>query len=715
MESMERITSANPSAQQQVASLQPSLFALLTKRHPNRLFRIGLPGIDSEIIEVETVEGVEQVGDDYSYTVRISSDHLLDRSNWMAATVSLALSLEPNPHVIHGIIFAVEDVAHPTALTSLVIKIRSPLALLELSRHQRVWRNISAADAAYGVLTELLPANTSVSLEVQGSHEKQAILLQGQESDLEFIQRILSRAGLFMLLRHRQSLTEVVISDSLQGSSSSSLELDYVPQSGQVRSPGTIFGLRSWTELKPRQVAIAGFDPQFPAQSQAAVASSALTDPLVQSQPASRWGEVERFGECGGGRESHEKLAQVYQRAFDAQRGGIEIDTENRLTPGQIVRINNHPNHALNSAYFVISANHQGDQAAAIRGGPGKERASYICRARLLSVALEYADLPKNRLAASGLMVAELEGSNPSQAYIDEEGSYRARLAMDQGDSPPGQATPPLRLLQPYGGRSYGWHWPMLPHTKVAVAGLDGDLERPIMLGALGNQHQPLPVNSANPDQHVLRTPAGHELVFDDRDGAESLSLTAAQKSGELRMEAGRQDCDARVSLSSAQGALEINSGGNFNIACGGNRLVEVAADCSTQVGGDWTIAVDEGEIRWSAGANLSLSAEQGDLWCSAENANAQIDAGESLNLSSGQGMLLKTRHGDATVVAEAGCLAVGSHGDIEIISNGGGKIAIGSDFGIRIDGDGDVVIEGENISLEAKKISLRASEITEN
>lgn len=693
-----------------------ALLSSLARYHANRLFTILLPGISPELVEVETVQGTEQLGKDYSYTVRIASDRLLDSSGWLGEPVSLALSLEPQPWIVHGMIFAIEEVENPTALSCLQLTMRSPLARLELSRQQRVWRNLCAAQVAYRLLSELMPADTPVSLEVQNSYREQPMLVQGQESDLAFLHRILSREGLFLLLRQQASSVEVVITDSMQNSGRAGPELDYIPHSGQVRrSRRTIYSLRSWSSLQPRKVAVSGFDPHLPTQSQPAMASSSV--PPIGPGAISSAGEsvVERFGECGGGREAHEHLARVYQRAYDARSSGLEIDTEFCLAPGQLVHIKNHFDQPVNSAYIVSRVVHQGDQGAALHGGSATGKPTYSCRASLLPATREYADLPEAGPPASGLMVAELEGEGHKQAFLDGEGCYRARLALDQGDSPEGRASSPLRALQPYGGKGFGMHWPMLPRTKVAVAGLDGDIDRPVVLGALGNRSQPLPVNSANPEQHVLRTPAGHELVLDDREGAESLRLSAAARSGELLMESGSASGGAYLGLSSPRGGMQLESGGNLDVVCGGARHVQVAADCLSEVGGDLAVKAEQGDLNWSAGGDLRLTSERGDLSWRAENGSALIESGSSLSLHSGEEMLLKAAQGDVTFIAEQGNLAIDAQGDIELISSGEGEIALGSDFGIRLSSDGEVTVEGESIALEARKIVLQAPEIAHN
>ena len=74
-------------------------------------------------------------------------------------------------------------------------------------------------------------------------------------------------------------------------------------------------------------------------------------------------------------------------------------------------------------------------------------------------------------------------------APVDENGRYRVVLPLHAGgalqpDSLEG-CTAPVAMLMATGGSSRGMHLPLRTGTRVAVAFVRGDLDRPVLLGAL--------------------------------------------------------------------------------------------------------------------------------------------------------------------------------------------------------------------------------------
>ena len=74
-----------------------------------------------------------------------------------------------------------------------------------------------------------------------------------------------------------------------------------------------------------------------------------------------------------------------------------------------------------------------------------------------------------------------------------------------------------MRLVQPYAGSGYGSHHPLHKGTEVVLAFLDGDPDRPIIVGAVPNAQTPGPYAAANAARSPApRRPLGIHLTMDD-------------------------------------------------------------------------------------------------------------------------------------------------------------------------------------------------------
>lgn len=86
----------------------------------------------------------------------------------------------------------------------------------------------------------------------------------------------------------------------------------------------------------------------------------------------------------------------------------------------------------------------------------------------------------------------------------------------------------PARVATLVAGKGNGAFFRPDPEDEVVVAFVDGDIDRPIIIGSLWNdQHQPPATadTSANNNKRTFVSRCGHQLTFDDSSGAEKITL----------------------------------------------------------------------------------------------------------------------------------------------------------------------------------------------
>lgn len=72
------------------------------------------------------------------------------------------------------------------------------------------------------------------------------------------------------------------------------------------------------------------------------------------------------------------------------------------------------------------------------------------------------------------------------------------------------------RMIQPHAGPGYGLHFPLKPGIEVAMIFMDGDPDRPMILGATPNPVTPSPVVAEVNLMNRIETASG--IVFEMRD-----------------------------------------------------------------------------------------------------------------------------------------------------------------------------------------------------
>src|SRR5262249_3685070 len=134
---------------------------------------------------------------------------------------------------------------------------------------------------------------------------------------------------------------------------------------------------------------------------------------------------------------------------------------------------------------------------------------------------------PRPRM--DGIHVALVIGPDGEEIYTDDLGRVQVRFFWDhRQDQTPDQKCW-ARVIQPWAGN--GWGAQFIPRigTEVAVAFVDGDPDRPIVVGGLYNGQDAPIYSKADKTKSGFRTRSSlkggtsdlNELTFEDKKGSE--------------------------------------------------------------------------------------------------------------------------------------------------------------------------------------------------
>jgi type VI secretion system secreted protein VgrG len=115
-------------------------------------------------------------------------------------------------------------------------------------------------------------------------------------------------------------------------------------------------------------------------------------------------------------------------------------------------------------------------------------------------------------------MHAHVDGDTAGEiAEIDDVGRYRVRLPFDVGGGRGQRASRWVRKAQGYSGQGYGMHFPLHKGAEVLLAHVDGDPDRPIIVGTVAHATTPGPVARSNASQSVIQTASGIRMELEDQ------------------------------------------------------------------------------------------------------------------------------------------------------------------------------------------------------
>jgi phage baseplate assembly protein V len=143
----------------------------------------------------------------------------------------------------------------------------------------------------------------------------------------------------------------------------------------------------------------------------------------------------------------------------------------------------------------------------------------------------------------------------------DPEGLGRVKVSYDERPgAPPSNWAP---IVRPFASDGFGmWFMPEVG-DKVVVGFLHGNLESPYMLGAIFSGAHAPPVTE--PQQRVIQTRAGHQIILDDTDGSETVTILDANQNSLV------MDADGITITSQGKVTIEANE-----VAVTGTQSVDI-------------------------------------------------------------------------------------------------------------------------------------------
>ncbi|MWN91396.1 type VI secretion system tip protein VgrG, partial [Gilliamella sp. Pra-s65] len=198
------------------------------------------------------------------------------------------------------------------------------------------------------------------------------------------------------------------------------------------------------------------------------------------------------------------------------------------LAPGQWINIKGSPLNNINDGVIILSVQGHGNRTEAYE---------------LEFTAIPYQALTLYRPAPirwpqiSGTLPARVTSpDHDTYGYIDTQGRYRVKFNFDLKTWKKGEESLWVRLAKPYAGSTYGFHFPLIDGTEVAIAFMNGNPDRPYIAHAMHDSAHPDLVTAINKHRNVIRTPANNKLRMDDKRGQEHIKLATEYGKSQLNL-----------------------------------------------------------------------------------------------------------------------------------------------------------------------------------
>lgn len=510
-------------------------------------YSLSVDGSDAlSSISVVSIKGQERLNEPWQYQIDFTSE---DKQISIASMLSQAASLTFHPNQsplqvtqirsldniaktrkLYGIIteFSLVSISEDEARYR--VKLEPRMALLANHHQSAIFQNKNVIDVVDEVLRNHNFIGIDFRFELKESYPVREFITQWQESDLNFIQRLLADVGLYFYFEtHPEHHCDVmVISDYEKGYADGGRVIIKQPSGLNDHLRHSIWDLQFSSKTKPSQVSVNDYNYRM---SDSDLYSSDNSQPKDMTMRGEDYRYEEHHKIQGDIQtvESGNWYARIRHQHYVSEQFILTGQCNAyELTPGKLVTIADCPIAEIKDGVVIVATECYGDRTE-----------SYQTR----FTAIPYDALKPYRPAplpwpqVSGTLPARVTSKDDdTYGYIDTQGRYRIKFNFDLKNWQKGEESLWVRLAKPYAGDTYGFHFPLIDSTEVAVAFTNGNPDRPYIAHAMHDSSHPDHVTTINKHRNVIRTPANNKLRMDDKRGQEHIKLATEYGKTQLNL-----------------------------------------------------------------------------------------------------------------------------------------------------------------------------------
>ncbi|MGF1702387.1 type VI secretion system tip protein VgrG [Photobacterium makurazakiensis] len=498
-----------------------------------------------------------------------------------------------------------------------VISISPCLAFLSQRSNCRIFQKLNAEDIVKTILAE---HNVIIKSELINSYPVYDYKVQYNESDLDFVSRLLEHEGIYFFFRHDMNSHQMVLADDIT-SYKECAEALVSFSTGSLSEPH----IHTWSdglEVTPNSSVKSGYDFVMPADKP----FGEQVEVPSYVQPV----KTEIF-EYQAGSEFNHRAKDVANTTLDALQRDSKLSSGSSnclsFTAGQYFTIKSHEDTRNEGKSFVITQMNI-EVAIASQTGTAKHT-EQVFRNYFSCVSKETLYRPLQLTAkprVHGVQTACVTGEDGDEIYIDKYGRVKVLFHWDRDGEADSTSSCWIRVAQNWAGNKYGAFFFPRVGQEVLVEFFEGDPDQPIIIGSLYNGEKMPPYDLPNEKtQSGIKTRSTkeanddnfNEIRFDDEKGNELLYIHAEKDFHTVVENDLHQIIENNYSVlvennsqKTVENNYELTVENNYNQIVENNLSSNVENNQKTKVGNELVIDVGNKMVFKSGGASITLSSD---------------------------------------------------------------------------------------------------------
>jgi type VI secretion system secreted protein VgrG len=486
--------------------------------------------LGTDVLLLDSFTGVEQISEPFAFQLELlSEDRDIDPDALLRTPITLSIDLEDGEtRHVHGLVNrfaqgARVDVGEGDHLTSYTAEMVPWLWFLSLSRDCRIFQEKSVLEIVEEVFTEL--GWSDFAIRCAHDYPKRDFCVQYRETHLNFVSRLLEEEGIFYFFEHTDSEHTLVLADDNGAIQACPHKEEAVARPQAVAGEDVVTALRSEHAVHAGKVTLRDYDYLHPNGNLEVELPGTEEQEVYDYHPG-------RFTSPEDG----ERYARIQLEALEAQRQLVHGEGNCRaFQSGFWFKLEEHYSSRLNRKYTLVEIAHSA------RGGSYHSRAVDTepeYRNRFSAIPHDVPYRPASRHAKPvlhGSQTAVVTGPAGEEIWTDKYGRVKVQFHWDREGKRNENSSCWMRVATPWGSKGFGSVSIPRIGDEVVVDFLEGDPDRPIIVGSVYNADRmppyelPAQQTQAGMRSHSIKGGLGNysEIRFDDTPGEEKLVIHA--------------------------------------------------------------------------------------------------------------------------------------------------------------------------------------------
>jgi len=628
----------------------------------------------------------ERLGRPFEATVVVVTDsQSVAPEQWIGQPMGITVgqqSEEPVP--LHGIIDAVKQIDVLDELCRFEVRLVPWIGLLRYVGGCRIYQQQSVVE-----IIQLIADERGFSGELDdrltSRYSPRAYCVQYNESELDFITRLIEEEGIYYFFEYSESSHTLVLCDDVATHAAIASYPD-LPYRGSVQpdDPASVGDWTSERQFTTGSRMLDDYDFQKPRVDLTVRQEASPTPkPWWREQYPGRFFDPERG----------QQLSRIQSEAILCHGQSTHVRSNvAAVHTGNRIHVTDHPDDQMNQDYLVTSSrlDIQTSELSVVPDAPFQRR--WHADWTLQPVSIPYRLQQETpRPSMTGPQIARVVGPDDQEIWTDSFGRVKVQFLWDRTASGDDGSSCWVRVTQGWTGQNYGMMSVPRIGEEVVVQFFNGDLDRPVITGRIGNASmmppESLPEAQAKTILRTRSTPEGnsdtfHELTFDDTKDAESIYLHSER---DFVREVENND------------SLKVG----FEKQDPGDQSIDVFHDRTVQVGGSLSSHADE---KWQADSGDDMSLKSGKELSVESDQAMSLTSGDTTSMKSSQAMTIES---DAALsIQSADGLSVEAGAEATV--NAGTEMTISATTKLTLScGGSQIVLEPSMITIKGAMVMI--------